>query len=44
VALEETREGCSGNVGQLGVGLKTEDGKGRWVSDHFGIAVGVKVA
>jgi tyrosyl-DNA phosphodiesterase 2 len=40
VALEETQD-CSGQVGRLGVGLKTE--KGLWVSDHFGIAIGVKV-
>jgi tyrosyl-DNA phosphodiesterase 2 len=40
VALEEVRD-SSGKVGRLGVGLKTQ--KGMWVSDHFGIAVGVKM-
>lgn len=40
VALEEALD-RSGNVGRLGVGLKTEHGL--WVSDHFGIAIGVKV-
>lgn len=38
VKLDEI-EDCSGDVGRLGVGLKTESGL--WVSDHFGIAVGV---
>lgn len=40
VALEETQD-SSGKVGRLGVDVKTE--MGMWISDHFGIAVGVKV-
>jgi tyrosyl-DNA phosphodiesterase 2 len=40
VELEETKD-ASGKIGRLGVGLKTQEGS--WVSDHFGIAVGVKV-
>jgi tyrosyl-DNA phosphodiesterase 2 len=40
VALGEVKD-SSGKVGRLGMGVKTE--KGTWISDHFGIAVGVKV-
>lgn len=40
VALEEVND-SSGKVGRLGVDVKTE--KGMWISNHFGIAVGVKV-
>jgi tyrosyl-DNA phosphodiesterase 2 len=40
VALDETQD-SSGKVGRLGIDVKTE--KGMWISDHFGIAVGVKV-
>jgi tyrosyl-DNA phosphodiesterase 2 len=40
VELEETKD-ASGKVGRLGVSLKTQEDL--WVSDHFGIAVGVKV-
>jgi tyrosyl-DNA phosphodiesterase 2 len=41
MALEETKGDASGKLARLGVGLKTE--WGQWVSDHFGIAVDVKV-
>lgn len=41
VKLEETKGDCSGNIGRVGVGMKIESGL--WISDHFGIAVGIKV-
>ncbi|KAH7381931.1 Endonuclease/exonuclease/phosphatase, partial [Cadophora sp. MPI-SDFR-AT-0126] len=47
VALDEALD-FSGRLGRLGIGLKTdvdawEEEINAWVSDHFGIAVGVKV-
>lgn len=41
--LNETQD-VTGKLGRFGIGLKTKVGRNdMWVSDHFGIAVGIKV-
>lgn len=42
-AVNETQD-VTGNLGRFGIGLKTKVGlNDMWVSDHFGITVGIKV-
>ncbi|KAI3399715.1 hypothetical protein diail_5782 [Diaporthe ilicicola] len=43
VALSEAQD-TTGKLGRFGIGLKTKVGSGDvWVSDHFGITIGIKV-